>query len=291
MNIVSAFNFLSKIMISAFIFALLFVNLHSQEKYDNGTDLPEGAFSKAIEDNSFLIEEAYNQETGVVQHIFTGMQNFTPIKNWEFSFTQEWPLWGQTNQFSYTVLYNSFNSGEVGGFGDLLINYRYQLTGKDDYAAMSPRLSLILPIGDKDKGLGNGIPGVQFNFPLSKRIAESLTFHFNAGFTLFPGFKTMNAQSEEISTLLNYYNVGASLIWLATYNLNFMFELISGNNNTVDGNGNINYFNETIINPGFRYAIDIGDLQIVPGLAFPITFSEGETASGAFLYLSFEHPF
>ena len=87
MNIVSAFNFLSKIMISAFIFALLFVNLHSQEKYDNGTDLPDGAFSKAIEDNSFLIEEAYNQETGVVQHIFTGMQNFTPIKNWEFSFT------------------------------------------------------------------------------------------------------------------------------------------------------------------------------------------------------------
>ena len=25
-----------------------------------------------IEDNSFLIEEAYNQEAGVVQHIFNG---------------------------------------------------------------------------------------------------------------------------------------------------------------------------------------------------------------------------
>lgn len=29
-------------------------------------------YSKAIEDNSFFIEEAYNQESRVVQHIFNG---------------------------------------------------------------------------------------------------------------------------------------------------------------------------------------------------------------------------
>jgi hypothetical protein len=41
-----------------------------------------------IQDNSFLAEEAYNQEPGVVQHI----QTFTPLWNsrtWAYSFTQE----------------------------------------------------------------------------------------------------------------------------------------------------------------------------------------------------------
>ena len=55
-----------------------------------------------IADNSFLIEEAYNQEPGVVQHI----SNFARPEGgdaWDFGFTQEWPLGGMRHQLSYTV--------------------------------------------------------------------------------------------------------------------------------------------------------------------------------------------
>jgi len=47
--------------------------------------------ARPIEDNSFLIEEAYNQEAGVVQHISTfALQRGT--RAWVYAFTQEWPL-------------------------------------------------------------------------------------------------------------------------------------------------------------------------------------------------------
>lgn len=43
-----------------------------------------------IEDNSLLIEEAYNQEPGVVQHISTvAYNNDSHQRGWTFSFTQE----------------------------------------------------------------------------------------------------------------------------------------------------------------------------------------------------------
>lgn len=280
------------IIFSLLTFIILCNDLSAQNKIDaQQVNIPIFEYSKAIEDNSFLIEEAYNQEAGVVQHIFTGAQNFEPIMNWEFSFTQEWPLCGQTSQLSYTILYNSYNSGYIAGLGDLLINYRYQLFGKEDFAAVSPRISIIIPVGDKEKGFGNGTPGVQFNLPVSKRISDKFTLHLNAGFTLYPNYTSQNTLNQDVSHTLTYYNAGVSIVWLATENLNIMLELVSGNNNDVDINGDVSYYNEPVFNPGLRYAIDIGDLQIVPGLAFPITFSNDETTAGVFLYLSFEHPF
>ncbi|MRR28995.1 transporter, partial [bacterium] len=37
-------------------------------------------------------------------------------------------------------------------------------------------------------------------------------------------------------------------------------------------------------------AIDLGKLQVVPGIAFPIGFGPSKGEYGAFAYLSFEHP-
>ena len=61
----------------------------------------ESGEPEPIADNSFLIEEAYNQEAGVVQHINTFVR---PDGGgaWAYSFTQEWPLRGMRNQLSYT---------------------------------------------------------------------------------------------------------------------------------------------------------------------------------------------
>lgn len=43
-----------------------------------------------IQDNSFFIEEAYNQERGVVQDISTFSRMWNG-KDLSYSFTQEWP--------------------------------------------------------------------------------------------------------------------------------------------------------------------------------------------------------
>src|SRR5437773_10521171 len=50
----------------------------------------------AIQDNSFLVEEAYNQEPRVVQHIF-GMTRDADHR-WTGTFTQEWPAGGVEHQ-------------------------------------------------------------------------------------------------------------------------------------------------------------------------------------------------
>ena len=55
--------------------------------------------AQAIADNSFLIEEAYNQEAGVVQHI-SAWQRSLRTAAWAYTFTQEWPVGSQTHQLS-----------------------------------------------------------------------------------------------------------------------------------------------------------------------------------------------
>ena len=54
-----------------------------------------------ILDNSFLVEEAFNQERGIVQNIFTWTRGRD--RTWNATFTQEWPVPGMTHQLSYTV--------------------------------------------------------------------------------------------------------------------------------------------------------------------------------------------
>lgn len=238
-------------------------------------------FTKAIEDNSYYIEEAYNQEDHVVQHIFNGASQFSGTV-YDASFTQEWPAFGQTHQLSYTIpfQYNtSFNPSKK-GIGDILVNYRYQLMNEPGLA-VSPRISIILPTGDHKIGFGNGVVGAQVNLPISKRISNELITHTNIGATIFPNV-TISGFKETFSD----YFLGGSVIYLADPKFNVMAEVLY--TNTEWGGGRSD---ELIFSPGLRWAIDVGELQIVPGLAFPFSFSGGRRESGVFLYISFEHPY
>lgn len=59
------------------------------------------AVEPGIQDNSFLVEEAYNQNFGVVQHI-SSFTRFWDSKDWNYSFTQEWPVPGdERHQLSW----------------------------------------------------------------------------------------------------------------------------------------------------------------------------------------------
>lgn len=89
-----------------------------------------------IMDNSFLIEEAYNQEDGVVQHI-QAFQYLEKTKTWGYTFTQEIPVPGQKHQLSSIIPVNHLgdpvNKADI---GDITLNYRYQLNTlcfKDNY--------------------------------------------------------------------------------------------------------------------------------------------------------------
>ena len=103
------------------LFLLLLQVAHAQV-LQPGEPGPANEFSPAIEDNSFFIEEAYNQDPRVVQHIFNGMSFTLPQKDVVFSFTQEWPVGSQNHQLSFTIPYALLNSNTVSGIGDVLIN-------------------------------------------------------------------------------------------------------------------------------------------------------------------------
>jgi hypothetical protein len=107
-----------------------------------------------IRDNSFLVEEAYNQEARVVQHVSV-LSLARGAGDWEYGFTQEWPAGGQRHQLSLTVPLLSI--ADASGVGDIAVNYRYQLAFDDASGnAIAPRLSLILPTGSTRRDAGPG---------------------------------------------------------------------------------------------------------------------------------------
>ncbi len=253
--------------------------------------IPNRNFTNAIEDNSFLIEESYNQEDRVVQHISNIYYRTFPSKDVIFSFTQEWPVIKYKHQLSYTIPYSFIDRNSLRGIGDILINYRYQLFYKENWVCFSPRLSLILPTGNYMKGLGYDVPGVQINLPFSKRLSDFWVVHFNAGYTLLPQAKVSLPENGSFRKTLSFYNLGGSVIWLVGTNFNFMFECVENLNSIISSGGVIEHSSETIVNPGVRVAMNIGDLQIVPGISMPILLSGSDINPWFLFYLSFEHPF
>jgi Putative MetA-pathway of phenol degradation len=240
----------------------------------------------AITDNSFLVEEAFNQEPGIFQNIFGAVKTG---RSWAAAFTQEWPIESQRHQFSYTLSW--LDAEGRNGFGDVLINYRYQaLMEGPGRPAFSPRVSLILPTGRARHGLGSGSPGLQINLPVSKQTGDWY-WHWNGGVTWLP-----RAQSDldEVSPTRRENLTAPFLAGSGIYRLRPMFHLMLES---------VVVFDESIavrrtqrdtaftVAPGLRTGWDIGDRQVIIGFAVPITWSAGEREPGAFLYFSYELPF
>jgi len=270
-----------------------------------------------IRDNSFFVEEAYNQERGVVQHIFTarfGVDDQGPDRErtWDLSFTQEWPVFSQTHQFSFTLPYGSISSFtseenrwmDQQDVGDLALNYRFQaLWDKGITPAFSPRFTLLLPTGNDEKGFGSKVLGYQFNLPFSKTLNDRTYINLNLGFTLQPNTRIFLANGSKSGEEDVYaFNVGGSLIYAITRDFHVLFETLWNGNQTVeemvDSEGNEvmvthRFFQHDVtFLPGARMAFNLpGSIQVVPGVGIPIGLSENAIDYGAFFYLSVEHPF
>ena len=205
-----------------------------------------------MQDNSFLLEEAYNQEPGVVQHLGTFVQDGD---TWELVFVQEWPLGSQRHQLSYDIPLND------DGLGDVSIHYRYQLIGDGDSdLAIAPRLSVILPTGDDSEA------GVEVGLPISRVLAPRLITHTNLDVTWQNGTEL---------------GVGQSLIYALSGTAHLMLEALYTKPDEGDAT--------LLISPGYRRAFNRpSGWQIVPGFAVPIGIGPSAGEHAVLLYLSFE---
>jgi len=244
------------------------------------------AGEESIKDNSFLLEEAYNQEPGVIQHV-SGLSRQRGGA-WLFTFTEEWPVGGQADQASVTFAALRPGPGRGAGLGDLALNYRRQLVGDDDApVALAPRLSLLLPTGSAAEGRGAGGVGFQVNFPLSVVLGRAIVTHVNLGGTWLPSSRT----EAGVAARSWGWAFGQSLVWLLHPSVNLMLEGLATGLETTTAASRVRTESLTI-SPGLRAALDLpGELQIVAGLAVPLGVGPSHGERALFLYLSFEHPF
>jgi hypothetical protein len=242
--------------------------------------------AERIEDNSFLLEEAYNQTAGVVQHIGT-FSIAGEGDGWDYTFTQEWPFPTQRHQLSYTIPVTRV--GGATGIGDVSLSYRYQLLdGSISPIALAPRLTVLLPTGSEREGRGAGGPGLQLALPVSILATRHWALHTNASLTSTPTAR--NRAGDEATTTA--MSLGQSAIWLASRHLNVMLEALWTRDEVVARPGSVEHETGLVVSPGLRGAIDTASgVQIVPGIALPLGVGPSYGEHSIFFYLSIEHPF
>jgi hypothetical protein len=241
------------------------------------------ALSQGISDNSFLVEEAYNQETGVVQHI----SNFRRDRagDWLFTFTKDWPAGSQHDQLSYTLPLQSAGAGRA--LGDVAVNYRRQLVGRGEQPMwFAPRVSVVFPTGSTRKGTGLGGPGIQLNLPLSVKANRTVVTHWNAGATV------TRASTDGVRGTLRSLTAAASAIWLVAPTFNLMLESAWDRTEVLGDASTRATENHFVLLPGLRGAINLSSgMQIVPGFGVPIGLGPSRGQRDLFFYLSIEHAF
>lgn len=189
----------------------------------------------SIQDNSFLIEEAYNQEDGIIQHISL-FQHSLVSDDWVYTLTDEWSVRGEKHQLSFSVSWldvSGFANSGI-GWGDTALNYRYQLIG-DGAAkvAVAPRFTLLFPSGDWRVGHGSGGVGLQTSLPVSIQHGQRLATHWNAGATRI--FHARDSDGHKAGTV--GVNLGQSFVWLASSRFNALLETTWNSSELIVSNG------------------------------------------------------
>lgn len=266
----------SKVLVQALSVVLLGLGAPAA-RAQTPASAPPSAEPFQIKDNSFLVEEAFNQEPRIFQNIVNWQYQ---DGEWFLAFTQEWPAPGMRHQLSYTIPFNALRDGD--GIGDSLLNYRVQVLEEGPgRPAFAPRVSLIVPTARVDRS-----SGLQVNLPFSKQ-RNDFYFHWNAGFTwqhrgdnrpnlVSPSFA--GSAIFRVAPMLNVM-VESLLVFLNT-------EVAPGVTRETEHNANFT------LSPGLRRGWNVAEeKQLVIGAALPITWDDGSTNVGIFGYFSYELPF
>jgi DtxR family transcriptional regulator, Mn-dependent transcriptional regulator len=251
-------------------------------------DSPAGS-PFGISDNSFLVEEAFNQEPGIFQNIFV-FERSGP-RGWNLGFVQEWPVTTMRHQFSYTL--NFARDGGSARFSDTAVNYRYQLWMEDSgRPAFSPRVSLLLSRDDNETGLDEGTMGLEMNLPFSKRVGPTY-FHWNGGIRWYPrvwtGSRLLPVEADHVALTTPF--AAGSAIFAVRPMFNLMLEAVLESDESVFLRNRTERETVFTLLPGARGGWNVGDAQLVLGVAVPFVRQAGETDTGILGYLSYELPF
>jgi DtxR family Mn-dependent transcriptional regulator len=282
----------SKLLVEVAIVALSVLLVSNAWARDADTQAPSDSHRPfEILDNSLLVEEAFNQEPKVFQNIFGFVRT---EDDWTAAFTQEWPVPGVRHQLSYTLTFS--NDLATGRFSDVAINYRYQLlTGEGGRTAISPRLSLLLR-AHGDEGSDYGKVGWQLNLPVSRQF-DDVFVHANAGLTIYPGVSSNQFPSGSPHllpagdvTLVSPFVAGSAIVRVRPM-LHLMLESVLQFDDTVRAPGAAGRDRLVTISPGTRFGWNLGEQQLVLGLAVPVVHGRASTDAGLLLYASWELPF
>lgn len=233
-----------------------------------------------IEDNSFLLEEAYNQDAGEVQAVQTFRLD-RASRDWVYQLTGEIPIPDARHQLSFDLPFQ--HGDDETGFGDIGLNYRYGLL-QGDRLLVAPRASVYLPAGDYRRGLGRGAVGVGLGIAATYVVTDNFAAHANLYFRYFGAAHAPTGRTG--ATLA--YGYAASLVYLTTKTVNFLVEFV-GENDEQMTNAGAELTPHLYVSPGARLALNVSPtLQIVPGLGVPVGLGPSGGEIGILGYLSVE---
>ena len=193
-----------------------------------------------IEDHNFGLEPGWNREGAVLQFSSFFLRNTTALE-----LTHEWAAGSPRHQFSYTV--PVYSHGGVAGLGDTRLNYRFQLAGHgQSRLGIAPRVSLLLPT--RSVHFGERSSGVEVSVPVSAAITPRLTSHTNLGGTWF-----RDLGQGEVTAAQGLAFAATSRLSLA---LDAAWKRCSGGSELL------------VVRPGVQVAIDLGAVQLSPGVAY-----------------------
>jgi hypothetical protein len=245
-----------------------------------------------IEDNSFLLEEAYNQERGVVQFIQAFQWN-KKARSFDYTFANEIPITDEKHQFSYTIPVSmNKDDSHSQGIGDVSLEYRTQWVKRRDEVLVATKFSLFTPIGSVKRGMGAGRYGVKANHAITSILSDFFVTHWNFGSTYYPQSENVEGGTNSTTS----FNYGMSLFYMKSDTFNPFVELYAADDEVVNEAGDSHKVGSTrqhsfTVNPGMRWAINNeGGSQLVPGISFPYTLGTNgaESERGILLYCSFE---
>lgn len=230
-----------------------------------------------VEDNSFLLEEAYNQNPGEIQLIqrYQTFQHERP----EYGVEIEAPITDNTHQFSLAI-------GRQENLSDLEVGYRFQAINVEG-KMLTEGLRIILPTGSLRNESDHGVVGYEWLQSATVVFNEKISNHWNLGVRVYPNAESPSTSDDR--TLTNFIG-GTSLVYYYQEDLNFLLEGLFESEEMIDDRGEIESEVRFTLNPGVRFAwnIDWQKSQIVPGIAFPVVFNDEKTNPGVFFYFSWE---
>ncbi len=210
-----------------------------------------------IEDNSFLLEEAYNQERGVIQFIQVLQWN-KKTRTYDYSLANEIPITDEKHQFSYTIPVSlNKEDSHAQGVGDISLEYRTQWVKRRDEILVATKFSLFTPTGSVKRGMGAGRYGVKVNHALTSILSDKFVTHWNFGSTYYPQSENVEGGSNSTTS----FNYGMSIFYMKSETFNFLTEFVASDDEVVNEAGSGTKVGSTrqhtfTINPGMRWALD-----------------------------------